>query len=232
MVVDVVVFTVEETIPGAEAGQFPRQHGETLPDTAIRYIEERHWDVFPGTWLEAVQGVHRCSCGVTECPAPGAHPARSDWACQVTGSASAVRRMWQVRPTASILLPTGRSFETISVTETAGFLALARIERMELALGPVTLTPARRMEFFVLPGTVAKVPSLIRRLGWSLSPLDLTVRGRGTYVAAPPTRFGSKGAVQWASGPTPANLWLPDAAELVPPLAYACGRVRQDRRER
>ncbi|TXS76698.1 DNA primase, partial [Streptomyces sp. me109] len=26
--------------------------------------------------------------------------------------------------------------------------------------------------------------------------------------------------------PTPANRWLPDVEELVPPLAYACGRDR------
>lgn len=128
--------------------------------------------------------MHRCSCGVVECPAPGAHPARSDWACQATGSATAVRRMWQMWPTASILLPTGHAFDTISVPETAGFLALARMERMELALGPVTLAPSRRMEFFVLPGAAAKAPGLIRSLGWSLSPLDLSVRGEGAYVAA------------------------------------------------
>jgi hypothetical protein len=134
--------------------------------------------------------------------------------------------MWQKQPTASILLPTGRTFDAISVPETAGFLALARMERMELTLGPVTLTPDRRMEFFVLPGAGVKVPDLVRKLGWSVSSLDLTVLGEGAYVAAPPTRFGSRGAVQWACRPTPANRWLPDAEELISPLAYACGRDR------
>lgn len=226
------MFVVEETIPGTGAGHIPKQRGETLLETAVRYTEERHWDVFAGTWLEAVDGVHRCSCGVAKCPAPGAHPTRSDWAAQATGSATTVRRMWQMWPTASILIPTGHAFDTISVPETAGFLALARMERMELTLGPVTLSPAGRMEFFVLPGASAKVPGLIRSLGWSLSPLDLSVRGEGAYVAAPPTRFGSRGAVQWASRPTPANRWLPDATELISPLAYACGRDRQDRQDR
>ncbi|MFJ9740628.1 bifunctional DNA primase/polymerase [Streptomyces sp. NPDC101166] len=220
------MLVVEETIAGAEATQIPKQRGESLLETAVRYVEERHWDVAPGTWLEAVDGVQRCSCADTACPAPGAHPARPDWAAQATGSATVARRMWQQQPAASILLPTGRTFDAISVPETAGFLALARMERMGSTLGPVTLTPDRRMQFFVLPGTSAKVPGLVRALGWSLTSLDLLAWGEGTYVAAPPTRFGSRGAVQWACRPTPANRWLPDAEELISPLAYACGRER------
>ncbi|AGS70242.1 bifunctional DNA primase/polymerase [Streptomyces collinus] len=217
---------MEETIVGTEAAQIPQQRGESLLDTAVRYVEERHWDVFPGTWLEAVDGLQCCSCGDASCPAPGAHPARPDWATQATGSATVARRMWQKQPTASILLPTGRTFDALSVPESAGFLALARMERMELTLGPVTLTPDRRMHFLVLPGAAAKVPDLVRTLGWTPSSLRLTPLGEGGYVAAPPTRFGSRGAVQWARRPTHANRWLPDAEELVSPLAYACGRDR------
>ncbi|MFF9096261.1 MULTISPECIES: bifunctional DNA primase/polymerase [unclassified Streptomyces] len=217
---------MEETIPGTEAAQIPQQRGDSLLEAAVRYAEERHWDVFPGTWLEAVDGVQVCSCGDPACAVPGAHPAREDWATQATGSATVARRMWQKQPAASILLPTGRTFDALSVPETAGFLALARMERMELTLGPVTLSPNRRMHFFVLPGAVAKLPDLVRKLGWSVASLDLVALGEGSYVAAPPTRFGSRGAVQWARRPTPANRWLPDAEELVSPLAYACGRDR------
>lgn len=219
-----------ETIAGAPTlpttGQIPQQRGESLLETAVRYAEERHWDVFPGTWLEAAEGVQHCSCGDAGCAAPGAHPARADWVTQATGSATAVRRMWQKQPTASILLPTGRTFDALSVPESAGFLALARMERMELTLGPVTLAPDRRMRFFVLPGASAKVPELLRKLGWTPGSLDLRVIGEGGHVAAPPTRFGSRGAVQWACRPTAANRWLPDAEELVSALAYACARDR------
>ncbi|MFF9816575.1 bifunctional DNA primase/polymerase [Streptomyces sp. NPDC014006] len=217
---------MEETTPGTETAQIPKQRGESLLEAAVRYAEERHWDVFPGTWLEAADGVQVCSCGDPACAAPGAHPAREDWATQATGSPTVARRMWQKQPAASILLPTGRTFDALSVPETAGFLALARMERMELTLGPVTLTPDRRMHFFVLPGAVAKLPDLVRKLGWSVSSLDLVALGEGTYVAAPPTRFGTRGAVQWARRPTPANRWLSDVEELVSPLAYACGRDR------
>ncbi|MCT4357728.1 bifunctional DNA primase/polymerase [Streptomyces sp. Je 1-79] len=215
---------MDETIGVTEAAQIPKQRGEQLLDCAVRYAEERHWDVFPGTWLEAVEGRERCSCGVEECVTPGAHPARPDWSTQATGSAVGARRMWSKQPKASILLPTGRTFDAIEVPESAGFLALARMERMELTLGPVTCTPDRRMFFFVLPGAATKVPDLVRKLGWTPASIDLTTRGEGFYVAAPPTRVGGHGAVQWARRPTPANRWLPDAEELISPLAYACGR--------
>ncbi|MFI8963816.1 bifunctional DNA primase/polymerase [Streptomyces sp. NPDC053493] len=215
---------MEETIGVTEAAPIPKQRGEQLLDSAVRYAEERHWDVVPGTWLESAGGRAVCSCGVEKCPAPGAHPARPDWSTQATGSAVGARRMWSKQPKASILLPTGRTFDAIEVPETAGFLALARMERMELTLGPVTRTPDRRMFFFVLPGAATKVPDLVRKLGWPPAALDLVTRGEGHYVVAPPTRVGGSGAVQWARQPTAVNRWLPDAEELISPLAYACGR--------
>ncbi|GAA3071576.1 bifunctional DNA primase/polymerase [Streptomyces roseofulvus] len=228
-----VVFTVDETIGvTTEAAQIPQQRGEQLLDSAVRYAEERHWDVFPGTWLEAVDGREHCSCGTADCPLPGAHAVKPDWATLATGSAVGARRMWSKQPKSSILLPTGRTFDAIEVPEAAGFLALARMERMELTLGPVTCTPDRRMFFFVLPGASAKVPDLIRKLGWAPASLDLATRGEGHYVAAPPTRIGGRGAVQWARRPTPANRWLPDAEELISALAYACGREAAESRSR
>lgn len=223
---------MEETIGVMEAAQIPQQRGEQQLDHAVRYAEERHWDVFPGTWLEAVEGREHCSCGDVACASPGAHPVRADWGNQATGSATAARRLWSKQPKASILLPTGRTFDAIDVPESAGFLALARLERMGLPLGPVTCTPTRRMLFFVLPGAALKVPDLIRTLGWAPSSIDLIARGQGHYVAAPPTRIGGHGAVQWARRPTSANRWLPDSDELISPLAYACGREAAAERAR
>ncbi|MFD6417247.1 bifunctional DNA primase/polymerase [Streptomyces sp. NPDC060194] len=215
---------MEDTIGVTGTAQIPAQRGDSLLETAVRYTEERHWDVFPGAWLEVRDGYEHCSCPRPgDCPAPGAHPVGDDWASEATGSAVQARRLWTARPTASVLLPTGRTFDAVDVPETAGFLALARMERMGLPLGPVTRTPDRRMQFFVLPGAGAKIPALVRNLGWSPAALDLHALGEGAYVPAPPTRLGA-GAVQWARRPTPENRWLPDAEELVSPLAYACGQ--------
>nr|WP_165987698.1 bifunctional DNA primase/polymerase [Streptomyces sp. YIM 98790] len=193
---------------------------------AVRYAGERHWEVLPGAWLEQHEGTLRCSCAAEQCDAPGAHPRTPLWEAQATGSAAAARAMWRDRPQASVLLPTGRSFDVLEVPEAAGCLALARMERMGLSLGPVSATPTGRMMFFVLPGGAAKAPVLLRKCGWAAGRLDLAVHGEGQYVPAPPTRMGPRGCVQWVRRPTAANRWLPDAEELLPPLAYACGQSR------
>ncbi len=209
----------------AQAVRVPRQRGEQLLEAAAWYAEERHWDVVPGTWLDVVEGTERCSCGDAGCAAPGAHPARPDWAGQA-------RRMWSRQPGSSVLLPAGRAFDALDVPESAGFLALARMERMGLALGPVTRTPDRRMLFLVLPGASAKAPALVNGLGWDAGALDLVGRGEGAYVVGPPTRVGGRGAVQWARRPSQANRWLPDVEEMISPLAYACAREAADARSR
>jgi hypothetical protein len=203
---------------------------EPLLDHAVRYAKERHWEVLPGTWLEFTAGAPRCSCAAHDCHAPGAHPTRSDWTTQTTGSTSTVRRLWTAEPRAAILLPAGRTFDILEVSEAAGCLALARMERMGTTLGPVSGTPTGRMMFFVLAGGAAKTPALLRQLGWPPAGMDLTGRGEGCYVAAPPTRIGPRGSVQWVREPTPVNRWLPDAEELMPVLAYACAQERRERR--
>ncbi|MFJ9692777.1 bifunctional DNA primase/polymerase [Kitasatospora sp. NPDC101183] len=197
---------------------------------AVGYAENRHWEVTPGSWLVEGDGPARCSCGDAGCAMPGAHPLDADWARKASAGPGAVRRWWTERPRASILLPTGRSFDVLDVPETAGCLALARMERMDLQLGPVVVLPAspgragRRLHFLVLPGVAAKLPEMLRRLGWPSGRLDLVARGEGDWTVAPPSRIGSTGYAQWARSPSESNRWLPDAAELISPLAYACGR--------
>ncbi|MFG3101770.1 bifunctional DNA primase/polymerase [Streptomyces sp. NPDC048182] len=190
------------------------RRGTSLLQAAVRYAEERGWDVAAGTWTDVVDGDLRCSCGEGACLSPGAHAVRGDWAASAVGGASAVRRLWEERPGAGILLPTGRSFDVVEVPEAAGFLALARLERVGVALGPVLLAPDRVMRFFVSPGAAGKVPSSLR------------VLGEGAYVVAPPTRVGVRGVVQWVRRPTAVNRWLPDAGELAGALVYAVGASR------
>ncbi|NLU70924.1 bifunctional DNA primase/polymerase [Streptomyces sp. HNM0574] len=225
---------MEESIgvtPGVtERAHVPRQPAGSPLDHAVRYTQDRHWDVVPGTRLETVAGMPRCSCGDLGCAAPGAHPAGRDWAAGATGSASAARRMWTEDPEAAVLLPTGRTFDVLDAPETAGLLALARAERLGLSPGPVISAPHGRLLFLVLPGGAAKCPDLVRGLGWSPDALDLAAHGEGGWVAAPPTRWGARGCVQWARRPGAANRWLPDAGDLLPALAYACGREAALRR--
>ncbi|MDT0343180.1 bifunctional DNA primase/polymerase [Streptomyces litchfieldiae] len=220
---------VEETsgvIAGVGAPPIPAQQGGILLESALRYVRERQWDVLPGAWLEIDNGAMRCSCADFRCDAPGAHPLRRDWSVLTSGSAMMIRRLWSREPRASILLPTGRAFDVLEVPEPAGCLALARMARTGVEPGPVAVTPGGRMQFFVLPGSTAGTDELVRRLGWSTAALDLTPLGEGCFVAAPPTRLGRGGVVRWVNEPTPANRWLPDAAELITPLAYACAQEK------
>lgn len=206
----------------------PHQRGlqEPMADHAARYAEEQHWDVFPGTWLETVDGsaVLRCSCGEPACEAPGAHPLDERWAGDAARTAAGARRMWAKVPLASLLLPTGRTFDVIDVPETAGCLALARLARFVLPSGPVIAAPDGRMQFLVQPGASARVPALVRSLGWSPGALDLVTRGEGGWLPAPPTRLGTRGSVRWACAPSSVNRRPPELEEVLPALAYACGR--------
>ncbi|WP_051969957.1 bifunctional DNA primase/polymerase [Kitasatospora azatica] len=220
---------MEETPGAPEQGSDGKPISPLLIE-AVRYAEERHWEVVPGTHLIEDDGPPRCSCGAPACPMPGAHPVTQDWQRRASAGPGVVRRWWTENPQASILLPTGRSFDALDVPERAGCLALARMERMDLQLGPVLEAPAppgqrgRRLLFLVLPGTLAKLPEMLRRLGWGPGRLDLTGRGEGDWIVAPPSRLGAYGFAQWARKPSAANRWLPDAQELINPLTYACGR--------
>jgi Bifunctional DNA primase/polymerase, N-terminal len=226
---------VEDTLGaldgGGRAAALVGARSATLLAAALGYAEERHWEVVPGAWLtETDDAGPTCSCGDPDCAAPGAHPSRADWPNVATGGAARVRRLWARDPLASVLLPTGRGFDALDVPEVAGCLALARMERMDLPLGPVLCRPDRRIVFLVLPGAAVKVPPLLRRFGWPPDALDLVVRGDGDWIPAPPSRFGTAGRVRWAREPTGLNRWLPDAEALLSPLAYACGREAAARR--
>lgn len=215
---------VEQTREDATAQATEPEPEVTAAEYAVRYVEERHWEVLPGAWLEIEGGQVYCCCRGPECVAPGAHPLREDWADQTVSTPSAARRLWAEQPRAAVLLPTGRTFDTLEVPETAGFLALARLDRHEQQVGPVLSLPNGRMHFLAPPGAAGALEDQLRALGYGPNRLDLHGHGDGEYVPAPPTRVGTLGPVQWVRQPTPENRWLPEAGELVPVLAYACAR--------
>lgn len=213
---------MEETVSATGTSlPAPSRGGEPI-EAAVAYARERLWDVHPGAWT---RDNGHCSCAAGgDCPAPGAHPAHPGWAEHATSNPDTVRQLWERQPRASILLPTGRTFDVLDVPEAAGCLALARMQRLRLPLGPVACTPYRRLLFFVLPGTAADVHDLARRMGWRPSSLDLMARGEGDFVVAPPTRQGTQGSAHWILPPTADNRWLPEAGEIAGPVAYACAR--------
>jgi hypothetical protein len=209
------------TVPPARADE-----PTGLLAAALEYIEDRHWEIALGTSVQRFEGVWSCSCGNTQCAAIGSHPAHRDWQKRISGQPSKAHEWWPAGSDASVLLPTGRAFDVLEVSEAAGCLALARLERAGVNVGPVAATPTRRMYFFVLPNARPKMGKLLATLGWGRTALDLTCRGAGDYIVAPPSRMGTLGHAQWVRRPAEANRWIPDVDELIAPLAYACGLHR------
>jgi hypothetical protein len=213
---------------GVETTSITKQSTDHLGllDAALGYIEQRHWDVALGTEVLRQDGVWSCSCGEAGCAAIGAHPLHRDWQKKISGQPSKAHEWWSAHPRSSIILPTGRVFDVLDVSEAAGCLALARLERSEANIGPVAATPTRRMYFFVLPQSKDKLAKVLPGLGWGKSALDLVCRSAGDYVVAPPSRMGLRGQAQWVRPPADTNRWLPDVEELLAPLSYACGLHR------
>ncbi|WP_433545472.1 bifunctional DNA primase/polymerase [Streptomyces sp. CA-294286] len=199
-----------------------RRRSRTSEGTAVaEYTGLWGWDVVPGA--RAAEGV--CSCGGPACEAPGAHP--FDFARVVPAGATLdeVAAAWGRFPGAAVLLPVGRSFDVLDVTETAGRQALVRLERMGIPLGPVTVTPDGRAHFFVAPGASAALPELLYRMGWDDADLDLRCLGPGAYVTAPPSDHAGLGQVRWLRPPSLDTARKPPQARLLlGTLAYICHR--------
>ncbi|GAA2217838.1 bifunctional DNA primase/polymerase [Streptomyces nogalater] len=182
------------------------------------------WDVVPGA--RAAGGA--CSCGRTDCAAPGAHPLEFAPPVPAGATLDEVSKAWSEFPGASVMLPVGQAFDVLEVSEPAGLLALVRLERMGLPLGPVTATPDGRAHFFVAPGAAADLPGLLYRMGWDdPAALDLRGLGPGTHITAPPSDRGGLGPVRWLRPPALDSATRPPAARLLlGALAYVAHRSR------
>jgi hypothetical protein len=182
------------------------------------------WPCCPGAHA-ATDGTRACSCDRIGCPSPGAHPASQVWQLQATIDSDRVRQWWAATPDANIILPTGRIFDVFDVPAPAGRLALARMERENVPVGPVAAKGAERYLFFVLtrgapvdedewwschldtvPESVAETPGM----RWHC---------RDSYVVAPPSVLPYGGEVRWVHfAPT-----LPDPVRLLEILADVTG---------
>ncbi|MEV1011630.1 DNA primase [Streptomyces sp. NPDC049881] len=192
--------------------------------TAVaEYTGLRGWDVTPGAWTTrgAQHGTVVCSCGSPRCSSPGAHPLDPGLTIPAGATLDHVGCSWV--PGASVLLPTGHSFDVLDAPAPAARRALPRLERLGLPMGPVALAPHGRAWFFVAPGSTAELPALLRRLGWADAPLDLRGLGPGRHITAPPSDHGGHGPVRWLRAPgTGASAAPPTTRLLLGALAYTC----------
>ncbi|MEV0488941.1 bifunctional DNA primase/polymerase [Streptomyces atratus] len=199
-----------------------RRRGRATECTAVaEYTGLWGWAVAPGA--RAAAGL--CSCGDTACLSPGAHPLEFAHEVPAGATLDTAARVWAEVPGASMLLPVGRTFDVLDVAERAGRRALVRLERMGLPLGPVTVTPSGRAQFFVAPGAAAELPQLLYRMGWDDADLDLRALGHGCHITAPPSDEGGLGPVRWLRPPVLDTAATPPQARLMlGTLAYISHR--------
>ena len=201
-----------------------RQVTSALFTAALSYAEDRHWPVAPGTYLVRDDRMLLiCSCGRTDCPKPGAHPANPWWRAQATTDPATIKWHWTAKPQAPIVVPAGYAFDAVEVPETAGLAALERLERLDLRLGPVLATGDGRMQFLVVPGAAPDVSGILGGLGLGVR-LDIECRSEGDFIFAPPSRLGMGRYVRWVREPDENNRRLPDARALLTSIAYSCYR--------
>src|SRR5882757_8034914 len=167
-------------LSGVRTGARRRTHAAVRLNVA-EYAGLCGWAVVPGARVARPGGA--CSCGSAGCTEPGAHPLEFAGEIPAGATLEESSEAWAQVPGAAVLLPVGRSFDVIEVSEHAGRRALVRLER----LGPVLLTPTGRAQFFVAPGAAAELPQLLYRMGWDDAQLDLRCLGSGDHVTAPPS---------------------------------------------
>ncbi|QEV20491.1 bifunctional DNA primase/polymerase [Streptomyces alboniger] len=215
-------FTIGGTRGNDKLRTGSRRRGRPSDCTAVaEYTGLWGWDAVPGA--RALDGA--CSCGATDCDAPGAHPLGFAPEIPAGATLDEVAATWAEFPGAAVLLPVGRAFDVIEVAETAGRRALVRLERMGLPLGPVTVTPDGRAQFFVAPGAATELPRLLYRMGWDDAALDLHGLGPGDHITAPPSDRGGLGPVRWLRSPALDSATSPPEARLLlGTLAYVAHR--------
>ena len=212
---------IRDITPGARPWRRTRGSVRT---TIAEYTGRHGWAVAPGA--RATRGGGSCSCGDTECPAPGAHVLHFADEIPAGATHEDVEEAWSLTPGAAVMLPVGRAFDVLDVAEEAGCRALVRLERMGLRLGPVLATPAGRALFFIAPGAAEELPQLIYRMGWDGTGLDLHCLGAGEYITAPPSDRGGLGPMRWLRPPKSTAAQPPEARLLLGTLAYVGHRHR------
>ncbi len=194
-----------------------RRARTTALEAALWYAQEWGWAVTLGAYWD--RGA--CSCGSADCPAPGEHPLSVDWANRASRDPDTIARWLRENPRASLLLPTGQTFDVIDVPAEPGHAALHRMTQLGLTPGPAVATSSGRLLFFVAPGGHEALPDLLAAYGCPVGALGICSHGPGGHVIAPPSGHGEKGTARWAYISHEHPLPLPQAEQIVGSLVYA-----------
>jgi hypothetical protein len=205
--------------------------------SAARQYAALGWPVCQGAYPAGEGGLGRpegrvggraCSCDRIGCPAPAAHPVSAAWQIQATAEPVVVSRLWAAAPEANVILVTGRVFDVLDIPAAAGLAALEQMERAGTQPGPVAVSAGQRALFFVASRAAYTTEDEWWSCHLDCAPDDLDQPGglrwhcRGSYVLAPPSRFGpvrggTAQAARWIREPD--GRPLPDAVRLLEYLA-------------
>nr|WP_312881786.1 bifunctional DNA primase/polymerase [Actinomadura alba] len=205
-----------------------RQRARNRMVAAARDYAAFGWACAPGAH-PLTGGDRACSCDRVGCPAPGAHPVSTMWGRQAGVDPAVHARWWSEHPEANLILPTGRVFDVFDIPAAAGDIALERIDRENVPVGPVADSGGQRHLFFV---ATRGAPDDERE--WWSCQLDCSPENvaetpgmrwhcRDSYVVAPPSALPYGREVSWLRPPDGSP--LPDPLRLLEVLADSCEQV-------
>jgi hypothetical protein len=170
-------------------------------------LAEHGWPLLPGTYWQANRWT-----GMPDAPRFGPTPCVS--AGEATDELETITSWWSELPY-SVLVATGSVVDVIEVSALAGRRVCAALRERGVVV-PVATSPIGRWWFAVGAGEALR-PELAARL-------DVTLHGRGSVVAAPPT-LGPQGSMTWRVPPAACGWRLPDACDLQAAMLDVLGPV-------
>ena len=144
-----------------------------------------------------------CACGKPECSSPGKHPRNFNGATGGTVDSATIRQWWTKWPSANIGIATGPE-SGLLVLDIDGVAGWDSLDALGVPRPPLSVLTGRvesngdRVSghcYFRWPhGTM--MGSSVANLGRGLD-----VRGKGSYVVAPPSTHASGAPYEWLNGP-------------------------------
>ncbi|PAZ09600.1 hypothetical protein CLM62_45855 [Streptomyces sp. SA15] len=143
----------------------------------------------------------------------GVTPDGAAWLASAATYPRSALALWEERPDAPVVLPSGTAFDVVSAPALFGRRMLDRLWDEGPGSGPVAAFRGR-MLLFAAPGTAQRLPSLLRweEFGRAGAVPPLLCHGTGDAVTVPApaggasrNRFGSR----WLVAPDTRRPWLP-----------------------
>jgi hypothetical protein len=187
-----------------------RMERSRLREAALGHIG-RGWPVAPGAYLER----GHCSCHRRgACTAPGRHPVDLEWFFAATTARETVHFWWARHPY-TVILPTGRAFDIVELPIEACRATVRHVAHIG-PRGPVAVHGGR-LWFWVRPRLRAEAEVTPLASG----PHPMRYLAEGSYIAAPPSRWGEGSGPRWVVPPSACSGALPDAGRLLTSLGVA-----------